>query len=83
MRSVAGLVCNVGILSAELMSRFPEMWKMYMSDVSGVPITESQWYLDNHEELKLSPVRVKVVGVWDTVGALVSAPSELSWSSRC
>jgi uncharacterized protein (DUF2235 family) len=72
VRSVAGLVCNVGVLSTERMSHFPKMWKKYMGDVSGVPFTKSEWYLDNHEELGLNPVRVKVVGVWDTVGALVS-----------
>jgi uncharacterized protein (DUF2235 family) len=71
VRSVAGLVCNVGILGAEHMSRFPEMWKVYRQDTSGTPFTKSEWYLDNKEKLGLKEVRVKVVGVWDTVGALV------------
>ncbi len=71
VRSVAGIVCNVGVLDAKHMSRFPELWKEFCQNTSGVPFTRSAWYLNNQEELGLEPVRVKVVGVWDTVGALV------------
>uniref|UniRef100_A0A0D2YKL4 T6SS Phospholipase effector Tle1-like catalytic domain-containing protein n=1 Tax=Fusarium oxysporum (strain Fo5176) TaxID=660025 RepID=A0A0D2YKL4_FUSOF len=70
VRSVAGLVCDVGVLSAVHMSRFAEMWSVYRSNTSGEPFRKSAWYLDNKEELGLTDVRVKVVGVWDTVGAL-------------
>ncbi|KAH7010904.1 uncharacterized protein B0I36DRAFT_324482 [Microdochium trichocladiopsis] len=70
VRSVAGLVCDVGVLSAVHMSRFTEMWNAYRANTSGEPFRRSTWYLDNKEELGLTDVRVKVVGVWDTVGAL-------------
>ncbi|KAK2471090.1 hypothetical protein H9L39_17321 [Fusarium oxysporum f. sp. albedinis] len=70
VRSVAGLVCDVGVLSAVHMSRFAEMWSAYRSNTSGEPFRKSSWYLDNKEELGLTDVRVRVVGVWDTVGAL-------------
>lgn len=78
VRSVASIVCDVGILSAEHMSRFPDMWKAYRANTSGVPFSKSSWYLDNKDELGLNKTRVKVVGVWDTVGALVSH-AELNW----
>jgi len=71
VRSVANLVCDIGVLSAVHMSRFAEMWSVYRSNPSGEPFRKSAWYLDNKEELGLTDVRVKVVGVWDTVGALV------------
>lgn len=71
VRSVAGLVCDVGVLSAVHMSRFAEMWKAYRANTNGEPFRKTAWYLDNKEELGLTDVRVKVVGVWDTVGALV------------
>jgi uncharacterized protein (DUF2235 family) len=74
VRSVAGLVCDVGVLSAVHMSRFTEMWKAYRANTSGEPFRKSAWYLNNKEELGLTDVRVKVVGVWDTVGALVRNP---------
>ncbi|KAH8200896.1 hypothetical protein TruAng_004905 [Truncatella angustata] len=70
VRSVAGLVCDVGVLSAVYMSRFAEMWKAYRANTSGEPFRNTPWYLDNKEKLGLTDVRVKVVGVWDTVGAL-------------
>lgn len=69
MRSVAGLICDVGVLSAVQMSKFPEMWKAYQANTSGNSFKKSRWYLDN--QAMLSNVRVKVIGVWDTVGALV------------
>lgn len=71
VRSVAGLVCDVGILSAVHMSHFPAMWKAYRANTSGEPFRKSTWYLDNKEKLCLTDVKIKVVGVWDTVGALV------------
>jgi uncharacterized protein (DUF2235 family) len=74
VRSVAGLVCEVGVLSAVHMSRFPEMWAAYRANTDGEPFRNSTWYQDNSEKLGLTDVRVKVVGVWDTVGALVSEP---------
>jgi uncharacterized protein (DUF2235 family) len=70
VRSVAGLVCNVGILSAINMARFPEMWKEYMSNEKQ-PFKESTWYKDNEENLGLVHAKIKIVGVFDTVGSLV------------
>ena len=71
VRSVAGLVTDIGVLDPIKMSRFPEMWKAYRANVGSVPFRKSEWYLDNRYELGLKDVTVKVVGVWDTVGALV------------
>ena len=82
VRSVAGLVCNVGVLLAEHMSRFPEMWKAYRAHTSGERFSQSAWYRDNKKELGLKEVRVKVVGVWDTVGALVCLEMHAGKCSR-
>ncbi|CAH0028536.1 unnamed protein product [Clonostachys rhizophaga] len=70
VRSVAALVCEIGVLSAVNMSRFAEMWEAYRANTGGQPFRESKWYLENKDELALTNVKVKVVGVWDTVGAL-------------
>ncbi|KAH8800453.1 peptidoglycan binding domain-containing protein [Xylogone sp. PMI_703] len=71
VRSVAGIVSGVGVFSPVNMSRFPEMWKAYRANTGGEPFRQSAWYLDNKEKLGLEDVSIKVVGVWDTVGALV------------
>jgi len=71
VRSAANLVCEVGILSAVHMSHFADMWAAYRSNTAGKSFRNSTWYLENKEKLGLLDVRVKVVGVWDTVGALV------------
>ncbi|KAJ0132643.1 Uncharacterized protein HZ326_24263 [Fusarium oxysporum f. sp. albedinis] len=71
VRSVAGLVCDVGVLSAVHMLHFADMWKAYRKNTSGKPFRETAWYNNNKEKLGLRDVRIKVIGVWDTVGALV------------
>lgn len=82
VRSVASLVCDVGVLAAVHMSRFGEMWAAYRANTDGDPFKKSSWYLDNKEELGLSDVRIKVVGVWDTVGALVRNAGHDEYCSR-
>ncbi|KAL2262716.1 hypothetical protein VTK26DRAFT_305 [Humicola hyalothermophila] len=70
IRSAASLTTEVGVLASSQMSRFPEMWKAYRANTSGRSFRKSQWYMNNKEELGLTDVTVKVVGVWETVGAL-------------
>ncbi|KAL2194750.1 hypothetical protein P885DRAFT_62847 [Corynascus similis CBS 632.67] len=70
VRSVTGLICDIGVLSAMHMSCFPEMWKEYRANTSGKSFRDSKWYQENKEKLSLTDVKVKVIGVWDTVGAL-------------
>jgi uncharacterized protein (DUF2235 family) len=72
VRSVASLTTDVGVLSSSQMSRFPEMWTAYRANTGGQSFRKSQWYMDNRTALGLTDVTVKVVGVWETVGALVS-----------
>ncbi len=71
VRSAASLTTDVGVLSPAQMSRFPDLWKAYQANTSGRHFRKSQWYMDNKKELGLTDVTVKVVGVWETVGALV------------
>jgi uncharacterized protein (DUF2235 family) len=71
VRSVAGLVCDIGVLAPVHMSRFPEMWHAYRHNTGGGSFRDTKWYRDHKEELGFTDIRIKVVGVWDTVGALV------------
>ncbi|KAG9254517.1 uncharacterized protein F5Z01DRAFT_750400 [Emericellopsis atlantica] len=73
VRSVAGLVCDVGVLSKVDMAHFPALWHAYQNNQSGQPFASSPWYQDNAQKFHLSSnVRIKVIAVWETVGALVS-----------
>ncbi|PCG90847.1 protein of unknown function DUF2235 [Penicillium occitanis (nom. inval.)] len=70
-RSVAGLICDIGILSPVNMSYFAGMWKAYKANTDGEPFDKSAWYQKHKDKLHLSKnVNIKVIGVWDTVGAL-------------
>jgi uncharacterized protein (DUF2235 family) len=72
VRSVSGLVSDIGVLSTQYMSHFSEMWKAYRENTGGRSFRQSVWYQENRDKLRLEEgVRIKVVGVWDTVGALV------------
>jgi uncharacterized protein (DUF2235 family) len=71
VRSVASLVTEIGVLSSAQMSKFPKMWQAYRANTGGEPFRKSQWYNKNKDKMGLVNVTVKVVGVWDTVGALV------------
>ncbi|KAF7515769.1 hypothetical protein G7054_g14425 [Neopestalotiopsis clavispora] len=70
VRSVAGLICDIGVLSPQHMSHFPEMWKQYRMNTSGGSFRNTAWYRDHKKELGFTDIKIKVVGVWDTVGAL-------------
>ncbi|KAJ6190980.1 hypothetical protein N7519_001001 [Penicillium mononematosum] len=71
VRSVAGLVSDVGVLSAVHMPHFAEMWKAYRENTDGEPFMKTPWYQQNKDKLRLTDgIRIKVVGVWDTIGAL-------------
>ena len=73
VRSAAGLVSNAGILSAVNMTHFHEMWSAYRRRKISQPFTDTKWYRENSEKLKLPSLQtpIKVVGVWETVGSLV------------
>lgn len=60
------------------MPRFAEMWQAYRQNTSGESFRRSAWYRNHAKEVGLTDVRVKIVGVWDTVGALVSDTSRIT-----
>ncbi|KAJ5150871.1 uncharacterized protein N7482_010123 [Penicillium canariense] len=70
VRSVVGLISDVGVLSSQHMSYFAEMWKAYRENTNGEPFSKTVWYQQHKDMLRLEDVRIKVVGVWDTVGSL-------------
>lgn len=72
VRSAAGLISDVGILSAIHMSSFDAMWKAYRARDRAEPFQNSEWYMSNKDIIRLKDIPIKVVGVFDTVGALVS-----------
>lgn len=72
VRSVAGLISGVGILSAVHMSHFPEMGRVYRENTDGKMFTKTACHQKHKDKLRLTDsLKIKVNGVWDTVGALV------------
>lgn len=71
VRCVASLVVEAGILSAVNMTKFADMWEAYRNRPLHLTFDNSTWYKDNKTTLGLNGVEVKVIGVWDTVSALV------------
>ncbi len=72
-RAIAGLICEVGLLEARFMDAFPEMYQAFQTDTEGKAFKESSWAKTNWEifNQKLQKdVKIKVVGVFDTVGSL-------------
>jgi uncharacterized protein (DUF2235 family) len=71
-RSVAGLISDVGILNSVNMSRFPDMYNAYRENTNGEPFHKTAWFINHAEDYGLDPkkINIKVIGVWESVGAL-------------
>ncbi|KAH6693470.1 hypothetical protein F5X68DRAFT_247741 [Plectosphaerella plurivora] len=70
-RSAAGLVTDIGILNSTNMHKFPAMYEAYRNNTGGDPFSSTPWFINHAEAYGLVPnVKIKVVGVWETVGAL-------------
>ena len=64
-RSIGGLIGYAGLLHKRDMDRFANLWEGYRLRTK----TDHPSVLDDFKD-RHSPVRVKCIGVWDTVGAL-------------
>lgn len=70
-RSVASLVCGIGVLPSVHMNHFANMWDAYRANTGGEDSKTTTRYLDNAPRLHLKDVMINVIGVRDTVGAFV------------
>jgi uncharacterized protein (DUF2235 family) len=77
-RAVAGLLTQIGIIHKSRMDFFPELYQQYKSNKGGVPFRQTDAFKKCLEHpvlrytgafLSEAPI-VKVVGTFDTVGAL-------------
>src|SRR5262249_39702198 len=69
-RSVAGLIGHVGLLRKHHMENFDEAWDYYRLPVAERD-KEAEVFLSHFPDRTASKqVRIKCIGVWDTVGAL-------------
>ncbi len=68
VRSTAGLIRNCGLLKEEYAHKFPEAYDLYRrkGDESHPTRVEAQLF----RKMYAWEVRIKFIGVWDTVGAL-------------
>jgi uncharacterized protein (DUF2235 family) len=79
VRSVAGLVCEIGILKPAFIPQFIKQYNSYINSKNTDPVPPfsqyAPWikYLTEQGEKSITiadNVNVKVIGVWDTVGSL-------------
>lgn len=72
-RALAGLICNAGLLETRFMDNFHDMYKAFQANTDGTAFRETKWATDNwnlYSKYLQKDVKIKVVGVWDTVGSL-------------
>ncbi|KAF3925814.1 hypothetical protein ABW20_dc0102429 [Dactylellina cionopaga] len=86
-RALSGLIIGAGILPPGAMALFPEMYQEYKKRQSKGEFRKSHFWEKNKEALEYTyhDVKLKFVGVWDTVGALGIPESAISgitgWNS--
>ena len=73
VRSAAGLIRNCGLLRKGNAERIPEAFKIYRRRDESADTDKAKKFRQNYS---YHPVRIKFIGVWDTVGAL-GIPSNL------
>jgi len=66
-RSLVGLIRNAGLLKPEHRDKIEQAYKLYCQRDEGPDTEEAKIFRRNYS---LSEVRIKFMGVWDTVGAL-------------
>lgn len=78
VRSLAGLIRNVGLLRKVNAAMFPEAYALYRSDDFHPRSDEA----DKYRKAYSWEIGVKFIGVWDTVGALGIPIDGLRWMTR-
>jgi uncharacterized protein (DUF2235 family) len=77
-RSIVGFIRNSGLLHREERHRFPEAYELYRRDDVHPDDPEARTF----RKMYARDVRVKFLGVWDTVGALGIPIRSLNWLTR-
>jgi len=69
-RATAGLVCQFGLLTKEGIDAFRELYEYYINNKFEITPTYLRNFDAAHPNWRVADVKVKFVGVWDTVGSL-------------
>lgn len=69
-RSIAGMVRNCGILKRESVARYSDAIALYRDRERGPRHDYSVDFRGRHSICGEEPVKIRFIGVWDTVGAL-------------
>lgn len=78
VRSTAGLIRKVGLVRKEHADKDLKAWQIYRERRGGPDSAEAKGF---REAFSRYPVRIKFIGVWDTVGAL-GIPGLLNFIGR-
>ena len=69
-RSVAGMLCHVGLLRKHQMENFDEIWDCYRLPKQKRDQVEAKPLSELPDRVPPESIVVRCIGVWDTVGAL-------------
>jgi hypothetical protein len=69
-RSVAGLIGHVGLLRKRDMCNFDEVWDYYRLPTDKRDTLENSFLANFPDRVARDQLRIRCIGVWDTVGAL-------------
>ena len=69
-RSVAGLMAHVGLLRKRDMENFNEVWAYYRLPTAIRDKEELEFLANFSDRIPRDQLRIKCIGVWDTVGSL-------------
>ena len=81
-RSLAGFIGAMGLLHKQHMNRLPEAYELYRTKPKKRPASKYRPIIEGLDPAPRSPVPVKFIGVWDTVGALGAPTPFLKRLSR-
>ena len=74
-RSLVGMIRKVGLLLPENVHRVDDAYALYRNRDASADTAEAKTFRDRFSR----PIRIKFLGVWDTVGALGIPVSALEW----
>jgi len=77
VRSLVGLIRKCGLLKKRHVEKFPEAYALYRNGKVGPDAPEAMRFRNDFSR----PVRIRFLGVWDTVGAL-GVPGMMGFLSR-
>lgn len=77
-RSLVGMIRNSGLVTPDNLNKVSEAYQLYRTRDQHADSPNAQFFRDNYAHL----VKIKFIGVWDTVGALGVPIESFEWFNK-